>query len=325
MRLFCIVFIFANFIKIDAEVHTIYAHGILDHPSGVKRFYQAISSSVEYIKTVVFPDIQKEVGYGINRIVSEVASKFKIPINRSKMYMGQLQDIDAFFDAIQTCEQDDQLILFGCSRGGAATVSFLAKHNPENVVAVVLDGSPADMLASADPIMAQFGLGSSCRSLIFSVLFPAYPQDSVTPLQSVAHIKNKKLPILLIHSQNDCVVPYSHSLRLYKEFIKHGFEHVYIVLIPEGRHAFLLQEPKAKDLYLKAVHSFYKFYDLPYDKMHASEDMDFYRPALDVVEQKILDCEFGLSDFLKKRRLLIAGGIFSGVVFAYFKKHISNS
>ena len=320
-----LVFIVVFATNIKSDYYTVYSPGIVDGPNGVKRFNEAICSEKKFIRTVSFHDIsQFETGYGINRIISEIALKFNRPVNRSKMYLGGLKDVQVFCDEIKHINEQDNIIVLGCSRGGATTVSAFGIYNFKNISAVILDGCPADMLLTADPMLAQIGLGSLFKSSIFSIVFPSFCQDYITPLQSIKKIINKNLPILLIHSQDDYIVSYIHSLKLYKEFIQQGFNNVYIVLTKKGRHAFLLQSPESKDLYLRAVHSFYKKYNLPYNAKFAVENMDLYKPSLNFIDEKILECEKNLQQLLYKRRLLFFELILSSSLAYFAYKNISN-
>lgn len=113
------------------------------------------------------------------------------------------------------------------------------------------------------------------------MLFPAYPKNSQPPIQAIKNIQNKKLPILLIHSATDQKVPVVHSYQLYQEFKQQGFENVELVILPEGRHGYILQDEKIKPLYLQAVHNFYKKYQLPYDTTWTQQEFDWtkYDPS----------------------------------------------
>lgn len=276
---------------IHAHVYTVYAHGIVDTPYQVKRFWPAIITDTSYTKCVAFQDVQKESGYGINRLISEVTTSKNKPINRSKMHMAGPQDIKDLHETIIEIPESDKIVLFGCSRGAAAAINELGQNNPNNIAAVILDASPASMPETIHPILAALGIHHSYDKTIFSILFPQYHKNLSTPLQSIKKIQNKDLPILLIHSQDDFSVPYHHSLQLYKEFINNGFRNMYLVTIAQGKHAFLLQDPRVKHIYVQAVHSFYKQHKLPYDEQYANADLTIYQPDINYIEEKITQAQ----------------------------------
>lgn len=272
---------------IQTHLYTIYAHGIVDKPCQVKRFLPAIITDANHTKCVTFQDTQRETGYGINRLISEITTYHKKTINRSKMHMAGPEDIKELHTTILKIAEHDNIVLFGCSRGAATSINELGQNNPKNIVAVILDASPSSMPETIHPILANLGVHHSYDKTVFSILFPQYHQDIITPLQSIKKIQNKNLPILLIHSQDDSKVPYHHSLQLYKEFLHNGFNNVYLATIPQGRHAFLLQDSTVKDLYLQAVHSFYKKHNLPYNEQYAKDDMTQYKLEISQVESQI--------------------------------------
>lgn len=296
--MFFIFFFLINLLSTSAHPHlyTIYAHGIADKPCQVKRFAAAINTDADHTKSVTFPDTKKETGYGINRILSEITTYNKKPINRSQMHMAGPEDIKTLHKTVQAIPESDNFILYGCSRGAATAINELGQNNPKNIVALILDASPASMPETIHPFLAKLGVHHSYDKFIFSTLFPRYQRDTITPLQSIKKIQNKNLPILLIHSQDDSKVPYHHSLQLYKEFLNNGFNHVYLVTIPQGRHAFLLQDPKVKDPYLQAVHSFYKQYNLPYNQQYAQNNMGQYKLEMCQVESQIIAAQNALQN-----------------------------
>ncbi len=302
-----------------ADLYTIYAHGIVDNPAQIKRFKQAIATDQEHTKSITFPDTQKETGYGINRMISEITTLIKKPVNRSKMYMGTGADIQAIDTILQTVSQNNDLILYGCSRGGTALINYLAQHNPDHIAAIILDATPAHMPATIHPILAKIGIHSSYDETIFSTLFPAYLQNSTGTKQLISKIKNKKIPILLIHSQNDTKVSYDHSLQLYQEFKQNGFKNVYLATIPSGKHSFLLQDVHANAVYLQAVHSFYKQFGFPYNSQWVQDNLQQYQPTLDNVQEQIAEYADALTKEYKqsKQRNIVGASLITILLISY--------
>lgn len=270
---------------IQPDNHTIYSHGIVDGPHQINRFDQAIET--DNTTAVAFDDTNSETGYGINRIISEISTRLGKPVNRSKMYMGQAQDIQTIHQAVQKVPADNETILYGCSRGAATLINYMAQHNPQQVKAMVLDATPSNMPQATHTALAKLGLHQSWDKSLFRTIFPAYPCDATAPVDAIQNIKNKALPILLIHSQQDSKVPFVNSLQLYREFKQQGFKYVHLAAIPTGRHSFLLQDDTVKDRYLQAVHSFYKAYNLPHNPEHATADIKQYDYDLQKASQEI--------------------------------------
>lgn len=278
---------------IFSDFYTVYAHGIIDGPQQMNRFIEAIATDAAHNTALTFPDTIKETKYDINRLASEVSTSLGKPFNRSNMYMGQNQDIQTVHQTVQS-HSHDQLILYGCSRGAAAIIGEVSTHNPTNVAAIVLDAAPANMPATLHGKLALLGIHLSYDTTVFSTIFPAYPYNSITPFDAIKNIKNKNLPILLLHSENDLLVSFDHALKLYKELKKEGFTNVYFARIKDGRHSFMLKDKYGNNApdtcrkpYLQAVHSFYKKYKLPYNPEYATDDMTPYEHNLDQINYEI--------------------------------------
>jgi pimeloyl-ACP methyl ester carboxylesterase len=279
MKKLLFLYLFFSLQGLSADWHTVYAHGIVDNQTQMNRFIDAISTS--QTTSVEFSDAQPASDWGLNGCVNSICrTVLGKNINRANMCMGQTDDIVQLHNAIKN-QPDNSIILYGCSRGAATIINTLAEHNPSNIKALILDATPADMPATIKPLLAKIGINPDYSNTIFSTIFPAYPKNSMTPLQAIAKITNKNLPILLLHSQTDAKVPVEHSYQLYQEFKNQGFVNVELIILPEGAHSFLLQNEKIKPLYLQAVHTFYKKYNLPHDSTWTQQHFDWanYRPT----------------------------------------------
>ncbi len=251
---------------------TIFGHGIVDSSAQIERFKEAIATP--HIQSINFPDSLAPAHYNpITNLTFAITSYLGKNMNYGSMFMGQKDDIDTLQKEINACG-DDECILFGCSRASATIVSCLGKNNPKNVKALVLDACPASMPETITMTLAQLGINPAYNNAVFSSIFPLYdPVTALTPLQAIATIENKDLPILLLHSKEDKIVPYIHALKLYQTFKKYGFNNVHLALFDKGRHSFLIQNPETRHDYLKVVHSFYKKYGLPYNPEFGSDEL----------------------------------------------------
>lgn len=305
-----------------SDFYTIYAHGIVNGPTQVERFEQACPT--DQTMAVTFDDCTSETGWGINRLISEISTRCGKPVNRSKMYMGQLNDIEEVHKLVQSLPADAQIILYGCSRGAATIINYLSKYNPSNVNAVVLDACPAGMPETTHPALAKIGLHHSWDNSVFSTLFPAYPRGATTPLAAIANIQSRNLPILLIHSQADRKVPFAHSLALYKEFKDQRFKKVLLAPIKDGRHSFLLQDEMVKNDYLQAVHSFYKVAQLPHDPAYAIKSIRDYEHNTERIAQRIAEYEQSLQETYEQSKFrnqcALAGTAMCAVAFGMYKR-----
>lgn len=121
------------------------------------------------------------------------------------------QDIDAAFAWLAQAPevQGKPLTLLGQSLGGALAVHYLAQH-PERrgqLQGLVLDGVPASYRAVARSVLSQSWLTWPLQ-VPLSWLVP----DADSAIGSVAELG--PLPLLIFHSLDDEVVPFSNGARL---------------------------------------------------------------------------------------------------------------
>jgi len=313
--------------------YTVYAHGIIDGPAQINRFKDVIATPL--VAPVTFPDAQIISGWNLNGIIGQLSSLYgqKVNstnsfygkhINRNAMYMGQEADLEAISATIAQVPTQESMILYGCSRGAAALLTYLGKYNPSNIAALVLDACPADLPATLHIKLASCGIHPTWANTIFTTLFPQYDSSTaITPFNAIALIQNKDLPILLIHSKKDHVVPYIHSLQLYQQLLDHGFTNVHLILVPHGRHAYILQDEPVAPLYAQAVHSFYKKYNLPYDATIAQDTMQETMLTKEEIEQKTAAYQESIQNVLYAKRAIYSAVIAITIMLLYEAKQRS--
>ncbi len=247
---------------------TIFCNGILDKPSQVDRYTQS-KAIITPITIVPFEDLKQSTGKNLNTALHHIGSFFGKPINLNSMHMGQSGDIQV---AEKIClEQNDPYILYGFSRGGAVAVSAAAASGPL-LQALVIEGAPYDISRIAYVAKCHLGIPFNHKYL-FSFMFPLYDPLHEINAQAIKNIKNKALPIFILHSIPDSAVAISEALRYYAHFKHEGCENVYLIRLPEGRHGKVITNPNMAPLYLEALHSFYKAHNLPYLEKHARFDL----------------------------------------------------
>ncbi len=84
---------------------------------------------------------------------------------------------------------------------------------------------------------------------------------------------SKDIPILIICSKEDQLVPLSSSINVYKKLIASGHKHTYIFVTDYGRHAKILRGADGEK-YQYVVNAFYKKYNLPYCSTSAAKGED---------------------------------------------------
>ncbi len=193
-------------------------------------------------------------------------------INYNETSLAQENEIHALKEAFdQVCTEYEsklgtspKIVLTGVSRGASSVITFMATHNPENVCALVIE-SPFDAVHSIiTGILRKIGLSKSeglhkLGHKIMAKVHAKYDKHAPTPRDMIQNIKNKDLPILIICSRKDELVPWDSSYRVFEEFQKQGFNNVHILITSHGKHVKIL-EGRCAPFYKEGVDSFYKGY-----------------------------------------------------------------
>jgi dipeptidyl aminopeptidase/acylaminoacyl peptidase len=120
----------------------------------------------------------------------------------------------------------DNVYMFGWSYGGYT--SLIASMNKEKLYKCTVAGA-----AVAD-LVQQYNYYGSRLDGAQKVRQEAYSKDSINPID---HIDEIKVPLLIIHGDNDQRVPIKHAYKFVEELNKKNIEHEFIVL--EGADHFL--------------------------------------------------------------------------------------
>lgn len=300
---------------------TIFLNGIVDSCQQVERYKDA-DAIITPATMAPFADLQTPQGYTFNTALYHICNFFGKPVNRNAMFMGQAGDIKV---AQETCNQEtDSYILYGLSRGGAVAVSAAALNTSE-LQALIIESAPYDVSRGAYVAKCYLGIPFDHKQA-FSYIFPAYDPYQEINAQAIPNIENKDIPIFIIHSETDSRVDLSESLRYYAHFKHEGFANVYFVRLPEGKHGHVITNPKMAPLYLQALHSFYKAYNLPYLEEHAQLDAQqlkeqFQPHVSDIAEEIKKDDENLITTYEHtKTRNIIGLAALAAVGLYYFRK-----
>ncbi|MFC1845540.1 prolyl oligopeptidase family serine peptidase [Candidatus Dependentiae bacterium] len=259
----------------------LFAHGLADFSHQATIYEKFFGVSFESFN---FPDVQ-DGGF-----------------DRKKSSLGQDGDMAA---AREFYGQFDGKLKhkFGLSRGAVTIINCAAEDGAEaedgtdeeprtvETVALTVESPFADMrhvIASA----LETGIGRAARipglvgfvHLFLPLIYGQYKSSGIQPIH-VVHKIRKDMPILLICSKQDQLIPWWSTMALYKRLKETGHEHVYILVVDRGRHAKILLGPDG-DIYVKVFHAFSRRYGLQHDPLLAQEGqerLDLCQPDLDTV------------------------------------------
>ncbi|MGZ6254520.1 MAG: hypothetical protein ACXWL5_00840 [Candidatus Chromulinivorax sp.] len=275
-------------------ITTLYCHGLCGDSSQINDYKDLIAEPAIAIN---FPDTQKPSGINLNSLVYTICTKLgKANINRENMFMGYGLDIETIHKNIDSTQS---YILFGLCRGGAAIVNYLAKYNPENIRAIVLDEAPANIVeimtyrAMQQKKSKAQELSPIQKEQAFRFYFPGYPRNAKPTAHQINFIKNKELVVVLTYSPKKSTFHFPPSTwNMYKAFKRAGFKNIYLCELPDyGQKA----EGLNKLLYQQYLNSVYKKHNLPYQEKYAvltEEQLVTLQPTVQEIKEIIKNYQF---------------------------------
>lgn len=266
----CLLISFATILvssDITQETETVFIHGLNCSPKKLHDYYLP------------------------QHVIQKPASAVKL-LNGKKSALGQGQDIEDIHTHLQL-DPKKKYRAYCHSRGACAFINYMAQHNPENVQMIVLEAGPADMLNIVDEYQYKYGLfpfwTRAQKEYILRCNYPKYPQNSLPPVQVIPQIQNKKLPILIIHPQDDTRVNVRSAWQLYKAFKQAEFSDVYLCELKKGGHSKSADGPEG-NIFKSALHSVYKKHGQSFSPDHATlqdTDLKKLQPTIDEIDEKL--------------------------------------
>lgn len=196
--------------------------------------------------------------------------------------LGQNNEVLCFKNnyeqAVDTLAKKDKssqkLILFGVSRGAATVLNFVGRYQPEHVKALILE-APFDSTRSlSNNILSYVGLDkySFAQTIGHYGISGIFWQHSVNGQHTQNYLCdiNKELPILLICTKKDRVVPWQSTYNIYKILRQNGHHSVHIFIAEDGGHTRIIHGSDGKN-YQCITHAFYKKYGCSYDETLAQQ------------------------------------------------------
>jgi pimeloyl-ACP methyl ester carboxylesterase len=249
----------------NSNITYLFSHGLADSHKQARKYLPAPNAPFETIlnypcATFDYPD----------------ACYSFLRVNRKETSLAQDNEIEKLSTAFaQTAQQSNNIVLMGISRGASTIVTFMALNNPEQVKALVLE-SPFDCMDSVvNDKLNRIGLADTTTAQTMGLaltrfIFTKFSPQGIRPAD-VAHKIRHNLPILIVCSQQDQLVPASSSAKLYTILRNSGHTQVHLLTLPEGKHAKLFNSAASSLQYKQVTHAFYKKYGLPHDEKLAFE------------------------------------------------------
>ena len=203
----------------------------------------------------------------------------------NRFNLGQEADMASiqktYLDMMVTLDPKESIILFGVSRGAMALINWFAKYQPTRIKALILEGTPSDL---NDIVENSKGINYYYYSAVKKVLplISSFKPDGPTATRSIFSLP-RNLPILLITSKADTVVPYECSLNLKNLMDISNFTSTKLCILDHSSHnGYLSEHGDDIDTYVTAVREFYEMIGkrsesdtVTYDKRSESDTVTY--------------------------------------------------
>jgi hypothetical protein len=202
-------------------------------------------------------------------------------IDMSKVNIGQQGDLDNHKKKYELCckeHPEDDIILFGVSRGAATTFSAVAcnMYDSRKVKLVVLEGCFDSLfnLIAAWPFFKWLSKSEALHHKFYTIVpkvYPSYQQHGINPLANVKQFAQQGIPVVFITSKTDKTVPYQCTMRLAHATAQAGAT-VYVIELQNSSHAgYCLSNNADRQNYQNILHAIYKRHNLPYITEYAQK------------------------------------------------------
>ncbi len=259
----------------------IYSHG----------FTSCKAKANSYIQARIIPETTRKFNYSDAYLSWEPSHGYGVALDFWNSCIGQNSDIKKL--ACEVDQYSGPIVLAGESRGASTILNYLGSEyaKSDRIAAAILD-SPFDMVKS---VLAHrlklLGLKDVLSPEAVERAAPYfcwnYDPNGIQPIKSVALIDHE-IPIFMVCSAEDAIVPHSSGLALYKEMLRSGHKKAYLLMLERGKHGWIMQGPQG-DLYRKVVHAFYESngIDSGLESSPGGHDLlqDYCQPTLEQLEQ----------------------------------------
>jgi pimeloyl-ACP methyl ester carboxylesterase len=264
--LFLLILLFLSTASLaEQQIITLFVHGIADSHRQSDPFKRIIKD----VYTLDFDCSRQEYYWPLNMICY--------------CSLGQDNELEHMYHEWQKLNDRfphaDGFILIGVSRGASIIINFLARYQPSNIKAVVLE-SPFDTIENVVEYRAvRYGIRDFLNRWVPDVVTAYTPEwvalKNIVPLAfwqfshdgiqpgKVIHEITEDIPMLFVTVENDHSVPVTSTHNLMQARQANGHKNMHHLHLMQGRHGKLLKGADAK-IYEQTLHSFFAQYNLPH-------------------------------------------------------------
>ena len=207
--------------------------------------------------------------------IEKLGGNWTVRCNPLKMSFAQEYELERMNEMCANITQP--IVFIGMSLGATSVLNYAGVYKNKHIKALVVE-APFDHISSVvhRVISPKWLSKDKVNSVLQTLTRGKFKVDGPHAEDSVQHIE-KSVPILLIHSKADHLIPLSSSEHLYKELRRSGHNHAYLLVLDKGEHGLYQNEYYGSpEIYQATVHAFYKKYHLPHDEVLAQEGEQYF-------------------------------------------------
>ena len=186
----------------------------------------------------------------------------------SKISIGQETDIESHRKKYQSWQKKEDkpggLILYGVSRGAAATFCAFSRHKYPEVKLVILEGA----IDSVSDILSERPFAA------VQTLFTQYQPEGISPIKCVSEYP-ENVPTVFITSELDVEVPCKNTEKIARALAAREKNDVYLLKLKRSTHPnYMFDDEEDRDNYESFIHAIYKKYHLQHDPVLAEQGVE---------------------------------------------------
>lgn len=210
-------------------------------------------------------------------ILSQNVISFNLPhvkgngdVDNDKVSLGQHFELDALH---QHVPQDKDFVGFGLSMGAATWLNYAGTHSMQHSKGLILEApfDRAETVAQHQTSQMNLGFLNSIGLGTFVMnwfVFKKYNPSGITPIKAAKNIR-RDLPMLIVHSREDELIPVKCSRNICEQLKKNGHQELYYLELEHGKHANYMVGNDAKK-YQIVTHAFLKKFNALHDEQLAA-------------------------------------------------------
>lgn len=251
-----------------------------------------IDQSGGWFRRTIYPMISRKVFFSLFGIVvkeNTASSKsfFNYVPEVTRANIGQEADIETLRKHLtehHTKYFGTKVVMYGDSRGAATTFNLIALDHP-HVACAILEG----IFDSIPHLIKHCWRWKSKHVRIEGMLHSllktctnCYAENGPFPVDYVDKIP-LHVPLLLVTSLVDEIVPYQSTMRLYCHLKEHGCTNVHLLVLKNSSHKGYMIG-RDRNVYESCVHAFYRAYGVDYDKNLAGIGQQYFEKTQPTVQ-----------------------------------------